>query len=517
MFPNSEFTSSVTSISFKGNCFEPGIKPTALSRNTCKTTLNLTNQQENSLLNQSLTHTAEEYEKLLSVDTLKSLIKKMKIMYVEVRASNFRINKKIGKGIKPIRYTLNEPFSLRGLANVEKEVNKIKKMSKDELIEYKGSISEVTVEQIVSIYNDFDNKGYEQQTLKDYWHKCNTIIKHFGEISLKHFTHDAIQQWTLESKLSVGVIFKVLRHLRKVIRLALRREQMSLASYRSISFNDIRASVKQKRLVSVTKKTKLSEQEVKDVESLDVGLVKSEGLYPIWLAFQIHARNDGRRSGEMRCSAVEDIVTYKGQFKIELKRSCAIIGYKTTKIAKGVAHSVDIYQHTHEALAELIEDAKQYGPKEIEIYEKGILVKNETVQFLLVNPKTGEPYTEAEYRNDMKRLQLLAGIKEPITPRYLRHTFASLAKEAGVSDDVIAKQMTHCNDSNTKGHYFQLVHQDTTDEAKDFELKLARQMKNNTSKNHIKKWVEKATNLILLSFKNIKQQSRLKGQLNHLM
>tara|TARA_B100000809_G_C15127380_1_gene526834 strand:- start:493 stop:1893 length:1401 start_codon:yes stop_codon:yes gene_type:complete len=466
-----------------------------------------------------LTHTAEEYEKLLSVETLKSLIKKMKIMYVEVRASNFRINKKIGKGIKPIRYTLNEPFSLLGLANVEKEVSKIKEMSKDELIEYKASISEVTVGRIVSVYNDFENKGYEQQTLKDYRHKCNTIIKHFGEIPLNNLTHDVIAKWALSSSLSVGVIFKVLQHLEKVIKLAERQKQMSFVRYHSIDFKEIKASVKQTKLVSVTKKTKLQEQEVKDIESLDVELVKSEGLYPIWLAFQIHARNDGRRSGEMRSSAVDDITLYKEQLKIELNRACSITGYKTTKIAKGVAHSVDIYKHSHEVIISLIEDAKQYAPQEIEVYEKGVLIKKEkeTVQFLLVNPKTKEPYTEAEYRNEMMRIQLLAGIKEPITPRYLRHTFASLAKEAGVSNDAIAMQMTHCNDITTKKHYFQLVHQDTTDEAKDFEQKLAKQMESNGSSSYIKRLVEKVTNSIPFFFKSNKQQSRLKSQLTHLL
>jgi integrase len=468
-------------------------------------------------LNQSLTQSVEEYEKRLSVDTLKSLIKKMKIMYVEVRASSFRINKKIGKGIKSIRYTLNEPFSLRGLANVQEEVNKIKKMSVDELIEYKASISEVNVEQMVSIYNDFDNKGYEQKTLKDYRYKCNVIIKNFGEISLKNLTHDVIEEWAHDSKLSVGVIFKVLQHLEKVLRLAERKEQMNFVGYRSINIKEIKASVKQKKIVSVTKKTKLPEEEVNDVEALDIDLVKSKGLYPIFLAFKISTRNDGRRPGEMRCSAVEDITSYKGQLKIKLSRACAIRGYKTTKIAKGVAHSIDIYEHTYEALTELINDAKQYDPKEIEVYEKGVLVKREKVQFLLMNPKTGEPYTETQFRNDMKRLQLLAGIKEPISPRYLRHTFASSAKEAGVSDDTIATQMTHCNDSTIKKHYLQLVHQDTTEEAKDFELKLAKQMKSNDSGSYIKKLVEKATNSIPFLFKSSRRQSRLKTQLNHLM
>jgi hypothetical protein len=117
----------------------------------------------------------------------------------------------------------------------------------------------------------------------------------------------------------------------------------------------------------------------------------------------------------------------------------------------------------------------------------------------------------------MKRLQLLAGIKEPIPPRYFRHTFASLAKEAGASDEVIAKQMTHCNDSTTRKHYLQLVHQDTTAEAKDFELKLAKQMKSDGSISYIKRWGDKATKLIPFLFKNRKQNSRLKSQLNHLM
>ncbi len=517
MIPNYELTSSVVSISFRGNNSEQKENPTSLNSNKREAQSKSSNHQAQNLLSENLTLTVEEYEQLLSADALKSLIKKWKIPYVEVRTSSFRINKKIGKGIQSIRYTLNEPFSRKGLENVEKLVNKLKVMSKDELIGYKTSISEVTVKQIVSVYNDFENKGYEKRTLQDYKYKCNVIIKNLGEMLLKNITHDVIEGWALSSKLSVGVIFKVLQHLRKILRLALRKQQMGSVNYDCIDFNDIRASVKQKKMVSVLTKNKLSELEVKDVEKLDEGLVKSQGLYPIWLAFKMHTRNDGRRPGEMRCSAFDDITSYKEQLKIELKRACAIKGYKTTKIAKGVAHSIDIYDHTYEVLNALIEDVKQYDPKEIEVYEKGILVKKEIIQFLVVNPKTGGPYTETEYRNEMKRLQLLAGIKEPIPPRYFRHTFASLAKEAGASDEVIAKQMTHCNDSTTRKHYFHLVHQDTTAEAKDFELKLAKQMKSDGSISYIKRWGDKATKLIPFLFKNRKQNSRLKSQLNQLM
>jgi len=519
MFPNSEFTSSVTSISFKGDFFESRGKATCLKNIADDGILKIAEQKENSLLNKSQLHidSMAEQDKTLSTEVLRLIIKKKNIPYLEVLPNKFKLNKKIAPGIKAIRHRLSEPLSLNGLYNAIELVNRIKKMSQEELIEFKTSISEVNVEQIVSVYNDFENKGYEQQTLKDYRHKCNLIIKNFGEIPLNNLTHDVIAKWALSSSLSVGVIFKVLQHLEKVIKLAERQKQMSFVRYHSIDFKEIKASVKQTKLVSVIKKTKLQEQEVKDIESLDVELVKSEGLYPIWLAFQIHARNDGRRSGEMRSSAVDDITLYKEQLKIELNRACAIIGYKTTKIAKGVAHSIDIYEHTHEALVELIENAKQYELKEIKIYEKGVFVKNETVQFLLVNPKTGEPYSEAEYRNDMKRLQLLAGIKEPITPRYLRHTFGSLAKESGVSDDVIAKQMTHCNGSNTRKHYLQLVHQDTTVEAKDFEQKLAKQMRSNDSNSNIKKWIEKATNSVPFLFKSNKQKSRLKSQLTHFL
>jgi len=515
MIPNYELTSSVTTITFKSSIREQKAIPSSLFRHNEIVTSNSINNHEHNNSNESLTDIAMELEKLLSVDDLKLLIKQRNIPYVEVRASSFRINKKIGKGIKPIRYTLNEPFSLQGLLNVEAKVNEIKEMSKSELIEYKTSISKVTVEQVVSVYNDFENKGYEHETLRDYGHKCNTINNNFGGLHLKNLTHDVIKKWALGSYLSVGVIYKVLQHLEKVIELAERQKQMKFINHQRIDFKEIKASVKQKKLVTVTKKTKLSEQEVRQVELLDLESVKSEGLYPIWLAFQIHVRNDGRRSGEMRCSAVDDITFYKDQLKIKLSRACTIRGYKTTKIAKGVSHSIDIYEHTYETLTQLINDAKQYEPKEIEVYEKGVLVKREKIQFLLINPKTGKPYTEIQFRNDMKRLQLLAGIKEPISPRYLRHTVASLAKEAGASDDVIAKQMTHCNDSTTKKYYLQIVHQDTTEEAKDFEQKLAKQMKNDGSISYIKRWGYKVMNLTPFIYNNRKKMSRLKSQLSH--
>lgn len=424
-----------------------------------------------------LTQVIEILDLNLGVDYFHDLLKQIGVMYIERRGNALRLQKRVGAGKGFLPKELNYSLSLKGLVSIFLLSKRLATMTEAELVEYKISVSKVTIGDIVKELRASISLDLEKETIKDYNHKFDVIDKNLGRLNIKSVTHKDIENWAITTSLEEETVLKVLRKFQEVYRRARLNGEISFLDEQKIDFSSIRKVVKQKEIKTETEKKSLSEDDVRKVENYPESILKEEGLYPISLAFQIHARNDGRRPGEMVATALSDFITHNGQRKIELKRAACRGGYKTTKTAKGVAHSIDVLKHCEKVFEKLEKDAMQYEPFKIVVYEKGKKVYEMEDRFLLVNPKTGEPYTTNKYREDMKRLQKLVGIKKPVPPMNLRHTFATLAKEAGMDDEAIARQMTHCSSETTRRHYMETVHQDTSYEVKQFDKKIGKPLR----------------------------------------
>ncbi|WP_340676733.1 tyrosine-type recombinase/integrase [Paraglaciecola sp.] len=109
-------------------------------------------------------------------------------------------------------------------------------------------------------------------------------------------------------------------------------------------------------------------------------------------------------------------------------------------------------------------DAQSYAKRQIQVTKENNDIETQEVSFLVINPVTGNPYTEKEYRSEFYRLQKFAKIAKPIPPKQLRHTAVRIFNEAGVTVEDFSKQLTHANHKTTVEFYAGVVSRGNTPE-----------------------------------------------------
>ena len=127
--------------------------------------------------------------------------------------------------------------------------------------------------------------------------------------------------------------------------------------------------------------------------------------------------------------------------------------FKTPKNFNENLSEIDVFDISIPYLARLIDNASKYLETEVNVLLQDNKYERQTVNLLVVNPVTGLPYTEREYRYEFYRLQEFVGVQNPVPPKQLRHTAAKVFKQAGIDVSVFSKQLTHSDDKTTEKFY----------------------------------------------------------------
>ncbi|WP_394175910.1 tyrosine-type recombinase/integrase [Thalassotalea litorea] len=398
----------------------------------------------------------------LSMTEIKLLKKCLNIKHLEAHGAGFRFVRKFVKyRPQPFKFSVRGGFTYQGILVAKADAEELKRLSYDQLLDKELLVSSIYFGQVIDEYNNFDGSGLEENTTKTYERDCKRLYKAFGTFLIQDINHNLVEEWVYSSKLDADGIQEVLRHLGKILDLALRQGYLRK---HNIDINDLRLKVRRKDIRSNNGLTHHSQEEVNCLASLDPKIVSSHGLTAVWAMENLRTKNSGSRVGEAISMATADFSYVGKQLKGNVRRSKSNNYYKTPKIAKGDVSSFDILPSNKKWLDMLVKDSDQYMEHEIEIFEKRQLVRKEQVKFLMNNPKTGLPYTEQQYRRAVKKLQALAGISNVLPPRNSRTTFATNSCEMGVSETMVANQLTHASAQTTKTHYIKAKHKNTEDE-----------------------------------------------------
>jgi integrase len=409
---------------------------------------------------------------VLDASVVKAFIERKKGKNLQIHGNTIRFAKRF-EG-KLIRVNLGKCTADGVIYSVNKE-KLLSLMSVDELHAEKSkrqkrSSVKVTIGPVCKDYEHKEMVGLKPATVKGYKTLLNRLVKYFNHKPLSNLNHHDVESWltsVLDSKeLSWKSAKETLWMLEQILSRA-RLIGISSIAEGVIDFKNLQKYLarfkKRNRTVDDTRTLTLAD--IAALEALSHEELVRQNLHVIRDSALLTAKAVAARSGEARAIALEDISKDDcGNFKINVSRTLVLEKFKEPKNYDKSLSSIDVFEVAEPYLERLIKDAQSYAKRQIQVTKENNDIVTQDVRFLVINPITGNPYTEKEYRNEFYRLQNFANIAKPIPPKQLRHTAAKVFKVAGIEVADFSKQLTHANDNTTAEFYSGAVSRGNTPE-----------------------------------------------------
>lgn len=409
---------------------------------------------------------------VLDASVVKAFIERKEGKNLQIHGNTIRFAKRFEGN--PIRVNLGKCTA----DGVIYSVNKAKlfaRMSEDELHAEKSKREKrcsvkVTIADVCAEYERKEMVGLKPATVKGYKTLLNRLIKLFSHKPLGKLNHLDVESWLTSSldnrELSWKTVKETLWMLDQILSRA-RLMGITVAVKGAIDFKNL-----QKYLVRFKTRNKtvddtrtLTLDDLVGLETLSHKELVIQNLHVVRDAALLTAKAVAARSGEARAIALEDISKDDcGNFKINVSRTLVLEKFKEPKNYDKSLSSIDVFEVAEPYLERLIKDAQSYAKRQIQVTKENNDIVTQEVRFLVINPITGNPYTEKEYRSEFYRLQSFANIAKPIPPKQLRHTAAKVFKVAGIEVADFSKQLTHANDNTTAEFYSGAVSRGNTPE-----------------------------------------------------
>ncbi len=170
----------------------------------------------------------------------------------------------------------------------------------------------------------------------------------------------------------------------------------------------------------------------------------------------------GLRISELIASCWQDIDWIKK--KIYIRRACVLNVYKCPKTADSV-RAVDLNPLAISILKSQQKLTGKRRSKTINVLQRdNKTLKQESLNFIFVNTKTNQPFTDAKEFTDrfFKKYLIAANVRHRGVSQ-LRHTFASQCLTAGINKEWLAHQMGHSDTKMIDRHYGKWIREDSSD------------------------------------------------------
>lgn len=409
---------------------------------------------------------------VLDASVVKAFIGRKEGKNLQIHGNTIRFAKRF-EG-KPIRVNLGTCTADGVIYSVNK-AKLLSLMSVDELHAEKSkrqkrSSVEVTIGDVCKDYEQKEMVGLKPATVKGYKTLLNRLVKYFNHKPLSNLNHHDVESWLTSVLGSTELSWKSAKETLWMLDQILSRAR--LIGITSVAEGVIDFKNLQKYLARFKKRNRtvddtrtLTLDDIAALEALSHEELARQNLHVIRDSALLTAKAVAARSGESRAIALEDISKdQSGNYKINVVRSIVLEEFKEPKVFDKSLSSIDVFDVAEPYLERLIKDAQSYPRKEIQVTNENNEVVTQKIRLLVINPCTGNHYTEKEYREEFYRLQKFANIAEPIPPKQLRHTAVRIFNEAGVTVEDFSKQLTHANDNTTVEFYAGVVSRGNTPE-----------------------------------------------------
>ena len=409
---------------------------------------------------------------MLDASVVKAFIERKKGSSLQIHGNTIRFAKRF-EG-KPIRVNLGK-CTADGVVYSVKKAKLFALMSEEELhVEKSKREKRCSVKvMIADVCKDYEQKemvGLKPATVKGYKTLLNRLVKYFNQKPLSNLNHHDVESWLTSVLGSTELSWKSAKETLWMLDQILSRARLmgiTVEVKGAIDFKNL-----QKYLVRFKTRNKtvddtrtLTPGDIAALEALSHKELARQNLHVIRDSALLTAKAVAARSGEARAIALEDISKDDcGNFKINVSRTLVLEKFKEPKNYDKSLSSIDVFEVAEPYLERLIKDAQSYAKRQIQVTKENNDIVTQDVRFLVINPITGNPYTEKEYRSEFYRLQNFANIAKPIPPKQLRHTAAKVFKVAGIEVADFSKQLTHANDNTTIEFYSGVVSRGNTPE-----------------------------------------------------
>lgn len=408
----------------------------------------------------------------LDKTVLKLLIKLFEGVNLSIHGNKIRFAKRLGG--KLIRINLGDA-TYNGVVDSAKISQELITASESDLIVEKAargnrSVVTIALKDICEDYQSNEMVGLKPATIKGYKTLLNRLIKHFNHIPLNKLNHCEVERWVTSNLSTAALNWKTIKETLWMLEQILNRARSSGARSVEQSFVDFKKLQKylkrfKQRHRTVDDTKTLALDDLAKLEALSYQELKQQNLHIIRDSALLTAKAVAARSGEVRAIALEDISRNEGgNYRINISRALVLEQYKEPKAFDRSLSVVDVFDVAKPYLERLIKHAKLYDKRSINVLNENNEVVTKNVKLLVINPITGNPYSEKEYRSEFYRLQNFADISDPVAPKQLRHTAAKVFKKAGIDVEDSSKQLTHATQDTTIEFYAGVVQRGNTQE-----------------------------------------------------
>lgn len=158
-----------------------------------------------------------------------------------------------------------------------------------------------------------------------------------------------------------------------------------------------------------------------------------------------------------------DDVDWKNK-KLYVRRACVLDVYKCPKTTDSV-RDVDLNPLAISILKSQLKLTGKRRRKPVNVLQRdNKTLKQESLNFIFVNTKTNQPFTDAkEFTERFFKNYLIAASVRHRGVGQLRHTFASQCVTAGINKEWLAQQMGHSDTKMIDRHYGKWIREDSSD------------------------------------------------------